>query len=91
MGISNDDIQKALRIKRAVSKYFETSTKTKVEAKELMPLFIKDGIFKKDHKDGLPIREFLRYLYEVNHLHVIPQALYEQKEVNKNWYFIKPK
>jgi uncharacterized protein YpuA (DUF1002 family) len=89
MGISDADIQKALRIRKAVSEYFDSSNQTKVMAKELMPLFVKKEIFKNDHQEGLPIRDFLRDLDRNNHLHLIPQVHFEQKEVNKNWYFIK--
>ncbi len=89
MSITTADIQKALRIKRAVNEYFEHKTETKVEAKELMNLFIKNGIFTHNNQDGLPIRDFLRYLEEKEHLHLIPQVYFEQKDINKNWYFIK--
>ena len=89
MAITNNDIQNALRIKRCVNNYFQTSDKIPIEAKELMPIFIKEGIFTKNHKDGLPIRDFLRHLERENHLHLIPQAQYSQKDKNKNWYFIK--
>ena len=89
MAITDTDIQKALRIRRTVKEYFYNSTITKIEAKELMNLFIKKGIFDENYKDGLPIRDFLRHLDRNNHLNLIPQAHYEQKDVNKNWYFIK--
>ncbi len=89
MAITNDDIQKALRIKRCIMEYFDSHSVTKIEAKELMPEFIKKGIFTSNHKDGLPIRDFLRKLEKENHLKLIPQAIFEQKNVNKNWYFIK--
>lgn len=89
MSITNEDIQKALRIKRAVNEYFEKTTETKVQAKELMNLFIEKGIFTHNHKDGLPIRDFLRNLDANHQLNLIPQIYFEQKDVNKNWYFIK--
>lgn len=88
MKITDADIQKALRIKRAVNEYFENANETKVQAKELMNLFIARGIFKSNHKDGFPIRDFLRLLDENGHLHLIPQAFFEQKNINKNWFFI---
>ena len=91
MAITKNNIQMALRIKRCVNNYFQTSEKSRIEAKELMPNFIKEGIFSKNHKDGLPIRDFLRHLEGENQLNLIPQAHYEQKDTNKNWYFIKPK
>ncbi len=89
MSITNDDIQKALRIKRAVNEYFEKTNESKIEAKELMNLFIDKGIFTKNHQDGFPIRELLRKLDEDHQLQLIPQIYFEQKEKNKNWYFIK--
>lgn len=89
MSITTSDIQKALRIKKAVTEYFENSGQTKVMAKDLMTLFISKDIFTKDQKEGLPIRDFLRHLDENNHLHLIPQIHIEQKDKNKNWYFIK--
>ena len=89
MSITAADIQKALRIKRAVPEYFENTGQTKVMAKNLMTLLISKEIFTKDHKEGLPIRDFLRHLDENNHLHLIPQVFIEQKDENKNWFFIK--
>jgi hypothetical protein len=89
VNITDSDIQKALRIKRAVREYFDNSNETKVQAKELMNYFIGRGIFTSNHRDGLPIRDFLRHLEENKHLHLIPQAFFEQKKVNKNWFFIK--
>lgn len=89
MEITNNDIQKALRIKRAVNEYFENSSETKIQAKELMNLFINKEIFNTNNQDGLPIRDFLRHLFENEQLKLIPQVYFEQKEQNKNWYFIK--
>jgi hypothetical protein len=90
MAITNCEIQMALRIKRCVKEFFDTHNQTEVAAKELMPLFIKADIFKANHQDGLPIRDFLRHLEKEKYLNLIPQALYKQKSTNKNWYFIKP-
>jgi hypothetical protein len=89
MSLTNDDIQRALRIKRAVAEYFEKSPLIKVQAKELMNTFINKGIFKRNYQDGLPIRDFLRFLDENKQLYLIPQAFFDQKEQNRNWYFIK--
>jgi F0F1-type ATP synthase delta subunit len=89
MGLTSDDIQKALRVRRTVKEYFETSHETKVQAKELMKLFMEKGIFTKNTQDGLQIREFLKYLDEQNHLHLIPQIYFEQNKVSKSWFFIE--
>ena len=89
MSISSADIQKALRIKKAINEYFDNSIVTKVQAKELMNLFVEKGIFPSNHRDGLPIRDFLRHLDENNHLRLIPQVFADRKEINTNWFFIK--
>lgn len=90
MTITRVDIQKALKIRNAVTEYFILNpSESRIQAKELMPFFIKKGIFTDNDKDGLPIRKLLRHLDEGNHLHIIPQAQFEQKAVNKNWFFIK--
>ncbi|MBA7514980.1 hypothetical protein ES705_07962 [subsurface metagenome] len=89
MPITKDDIQKALRIKRCVNECFGYHNVSKVQAKELMPDFIKSGIFNANHQDGLPIRDFLRKLDEENHLHLIPQLHAERNGAITNWYFIQ--
>lgn len=90
MTLSNTDIQKALKIKKVVNEYFAKTNLTKIEAKELMPDFIAKGIFDTNNQDGLPIRSFLRKLDDEKYLNLIPQTFFEQKDQNKNWFFIKP-
>jgi hypothetical protein len=41
MSITDNEIQMAFRIKRCVKEFFDTHNQTIIEAKELMPLFIK--------------------------------------------------
>ncbi|WP_211316273.1 hypothetical protein [Flavobacterium faecale] len=53
----------------------------------MMPYFILAGVFTKDAKDGLPIRNVLRRLDKNNQLHLIPYVYAERKEVNTNWFF----
>lgn len=77
-------------INEAIEKYFRRNTSvSKVMAKDLMPLFIKEGIFEKDHRSGLPIRNLLRDLDKANQLNLIPSVLAERKLKNTNWYFLK--
>ena len=89
IGLTHTDIQKAIKIRKAVNEYFKTSNVSKVQAKELMSLFISKGIFTHDEKDGLPIRNFLRFLDENQQLSLIPQVLAERKDKYTYWYFIK--
>lgn len=90
MKLQDTDIQKSNRITQAVNEYFETSNELRVQAKELMSLFIQKKIFKSNYSDGLPIRNFLRHLDRNQKLDLIPQVHAERKQQNTNWFFIKP-
>lgn len=76
------------RINQVLEDYFKHNP-NKVQAKELMPLFIKNGIFEKDDKNrpGLPIRTLLRKLDKGNDLKRIPYIVAERKDKNTNWFF----
>lgn len=76
------------RIDQIVRDYFEKNKSVnETAAKELMPLFIEKGLFKKDHRDGLPIRNVLRELDKESKLSMIKNLKVDRKTVNRNWYF----
>ena len=76
------------RIDQIIRDYFEKNTSVKeVLAKDMMPLFIKKGIFKKDHRDGLPIRNILREMDKEKKLYLIKHLKVNRKMTNRNWYF----
>lgn len=80
--------ERIYRINQVLEDYFKHNP-NKIQAKELMPLFIKNGIFAKDYKDrpGLPIRNLLRKLDKDNKLTRIPYIVAERKDKNTNWFF----
>ena len=79
-------------INAALQKYFhQNPSVSKVMAKDLMPFFVREGIYEKDQKNGLPIRTILRDLDSSNQLHLIPSVLAERKDTNTNWFFIRPR
>lgn len=81
-------MEKIAQINQVVAAYFEmNSSVPEVPAKDLMPHFIKAGIFSQDHRDGLPLRKILRKLDESNQLHLIPFVYADRKATNVNWYF----
>ncbi len=83
-------IHKAGRIDQIVRDYFEINKSVNgISAKELMTLFILKGIFKSNHRDGLPIRNFLRELDATNNLKLLKHLKVDRKEINRNWYFIR--
>lgn len=76
-------------INAVIQQYFERNKNvSKIQAKELMPEFIKAGVFPADHKNGLPIRIVLRELDKRNALNLIPYVLAERKDKNTNWFFV---
>ncbi len=58
-------------------------------AKDLMPYFVKAGVFPKDHRNGFPIRNLLRKLDETRELHLIPSVIADRKTKNTNWFFAR--
>ena len=84
--------EKISKINQVLEDYFKTHSQ-RIPAKDLMPEFIKAGIFPKDNKNGLPIRKLLRELDKKNELDKIPYIFPDRKEINTNWYFqpITPK
>ncbi|MFK7954165.1 MAG: hypothetical protein AB8B73_15050 [Ekhidna sp.] len=82
--------EKIAKINQTILDYFEQKTKeNSVAVKELMPHFIKAGVFTKDNKKGKPIRDILRSLDKENQLAKIPSAHGERKEKNTFWYFLR--
>ncbi len=78
------------RINQVIEEYFKLHSGTnKVPAKDLMPEFIRAGIFKQDDKNGLPIRKILRELDASNQLSQIPYVFPERNTANTNWFFIR--
>lgn len=83
-------MNKINEINKTIAYYFEkNSSITKIPAKDLMPEFIKAGIFEKDEKNGLPIRKILRELDQKGKLEMIPYVFADKKATNTNWYFQK--
>ena len=86
------DLAEIKKINTVIENYFiKNSTVKIVPAKALMPYFINAGIFTKDDKKGLPIREILRTLDKAKQLHLIPYVYAERKNANTYWYFIASK
>lgn len=85
--------EKIARINEVVTDYFKNNLSVnEIPAMDLMPEFIKAGIFNKDYeRKGLPIRKLLRELDRNNELNEIPSLLPERKTKNTNWYFQRPK
>ena len=89
--LSEKKIHQIGRIDQVVRDFFdEHPSRKEMPAKDLMPLFIKKGIFSKNHHDGLPIHKLLRELDSENKLYLLKHVKVDRKIVNRNWYFSKP-
>lgn len=76
-------------INEVIETFFnEDKTVTIVPAKKLMPAFIQAGIFRKDIKNGKPIRDILKELDKASQLDLIPYIHAERKDPDTFWYFI---
>ncbi|MDM8158626.1 hypothetical protein QUH73_02230 [Labilibaculum sp. K2S] len=83
------DHSKIEKINKVVEEYFNTNASlTIVPVKDLMPAFIKAGIFAKDVKKGLPIRLILRELDAEDQLALIPFVHTERHGEHTYWYFV---
>ncbi len=78
------------KINEVINAYFNSNSENQtIRAKDLMPHFIKAGVFEKDSKKGLPIRAILRELDRSNELHLIPTILPQRKKKNTFWFFTR--
>lgn len=86
--MTEEFIHKVGRIDQIVRDFFKENTSiNEIQAKELMPLFIEKGIFNKNYRDGLPIRNLLRTLDSENRLDLFSHCFVERKPINRYWYF----
>ena len=75
-----DKAEKIRKINEVVGRFFDDpGNPRRVAAKDLMPLFIREGIFTADHKNGLPIRSLLRELDQQKALNLIPYVIADRK------------
>ena len=80
--------ERILRINSVLQNHFIKHPQSgMVLAKEFMPLFIENGIFNKDYREGLPIRKVLRALDTENSLDKIPYVHAERKSKNNQLVF----
>lgn len=54
------DIENINIINKVIESYFKNNpTITTIRPKDIMPYLVEAGVFNKDHREGLPIRELL--------------------------------
>jgi hypothetical protein len=87
--LTESRIRKIDQIDQIVKDYFESNPAIEeVAAKDLMSLFVSKGVFARDYsRPGLPIRNILRELDELNKLHLLRHCKVVRNKINRNWYF----
>ena len=79
-----------LSINKAVDSYFKSNPETNsFAAKKLMPALIKDCVFDRDKKNGMPLRQVLRGLDMIGELSSIPRVHAERIGTDVYWYFLR--
>lgn len=72
-----------------IQAYLESENLADAKPKDLMPVLLEKGFFKKDHRAGWPLRQILRDLDTKNELYLLPQVNADRKVKNVNWVFNK--
>ena len=80
----------APRIDAEIQDWLRTTGVDEAKPKDVMPHLVDRGIFPTDHKEGLPLRKFLRELDDANLLSLMPTVQVERKKTNRFWYFRLP-
>jgi hypothetical protein len=82
------DNEKFNKINLAIGHFFNKSPLSYCKPKDLMPLLIKQNLFKKDFRNGLPLRNLLRkWDNTIDLKDYIPSIRIERKKKNRFWFF----
>ena len=84
---SRNKIQLAKRIDRLIAKWLRATGRDEARAKDVMPLLIQNEVFRRDHRQDLPLRKLLRDLQRSGDLSVMRTVRPERKKKNTLWYF----
>ncbi len=88
--LSEYNIQKASSMDQIIFNYFKLNPKVKeIQAKDLMEIFVKENVFSKDYKEGLPLRDFLKKVEESDRLDLFKKSSLVRKEENRYWFFVR--
>lgn len=94
MDLTQEDFQKARRISRAIQEHLESINDDELRTTDVYPMLVRKGLIEADRHNGSHFRSFLRFLYNNNLIHLIPQCK-PQKSQNSaemmEWYFYRVK
>ncbi|PCJ01167.1 MAG: hypothetical protein COB15_01655 [Flavobacteriales bacterium] len=77
-------------INKVIAAYFKNNPEVEwIAVKKLMPELIAEGVFYKDEKKGLPLRNVLRALDKEKALDKIPTVHAERRGIDTYWYIVR--
>ena len=92
MEISHEDLQKAIRISKAIQRHLELVNEDGLRSTDIYPILAQKGLIEKDRHNGLHFRKFLKKLKENNLLNLIPQCQYRTTTTESlEWHFYRSK
>ena len=67
--------------------WLRINNRDSAKPKDLMPYLIEKGVFNRDHREGLPLRNILRKLDKLGKLSLIRGLRVERGTINRQWFF----
>jgi hypothetical protein len=88
--ITQEDLQRAIRISNAIEDYFRMVLPSKARSHEIYEHLAKLNIIEKDKHNGLHFRRYLKKLKDNNLLHLIPECKWQSSDAGGNeWHFYR--
>lgn len=94
MEITQEELQKAIRIGRAIQEHLEQIGADDLRSTDLYPVLVRKKLIEKDKYKGIHFRRFLRKLKDNDLLNLIPQCKFKYSESNAGlieWHFYRNK
>lgn len=85
--MKDEDIQKAFQLKRCLNDFFGSAIGVNLRSTDVNPYLVRAGLFPKDNKNRLFLRQFLHKLKNENFLKLVPHISYVENGKFTNWYF----
>ena len=77
------------RVDSAIQVFLRSHSLMSATAREVMPFLVDMGLFKRDNKEGRPLRDMLRELDRLDRLDLIRGLVVDRKSRNRYWYFTR--
>lgn len=93
MRLTHEEFQKARRISREIQAHLESINSDGLRSTDIYPVLARKNLIEKDKDNGVHLRKFLRYLFEMGVLEsLIPQCKAQRNansDIFMEWYFYR--